>query len=37
MTKKSKHAGLAEQNGFDPAFLEVVKATAKRNTYQTRV
>jgi hypothetical protein len=21
MNKKSKHAGLAEQNGFDPAFL----------------
>jgi hypothetical protein len=33
----SKHAGLAQQNGFGPAFLhsllKLVKGTAKPNTY----
>jgi hypothetical protein len=37
----SKYAGLAQQNGFGPAFLhsllKLVKGTAKPNTCQTRV
>jgi hypothetical protein len=36
-----KHAGLAQQNGFGPAFvnsvLTLVKHTAKPNTCQRRV
>jgi hypothetical protein len=39
--KKSKHAGLAQQNGFDPAFLHSllrpVQDTAKPNTCWRRV
>jgi len=39
--EKSKHAGLAQQNGFGPAFLDsllrLVKVTAKPNTCQRRV
>jgi hypothetical protein len=39
--EKSKHAGLALQNGFDPAFfhcfVRLVKGPALHNTYQRRV
>jgi hypothetical protein len=39
--EKSKHASLAQQNGFGPAFLynllRLVKGTAKPNTCQRRV
>jgi hypothetical protein len=39
--EKSKHAYLAQQNGFGPAFqhnlLRVVKCTAKQNIWQRRV
>jgi hypothetical protein len=39
--EKSKHAGLAQQNGFGPAFLHsllrLVKGTTKPNTCQRRV
>ncbi len=39
--KKSKHAGLAQQNGFGPIFLHsllrLVKGTTKPSTYQRRV
>jgi hypothetical protein len=39
--EKSKYAGLAQQNGFGPAFLHgllrLVKGAAKPNTCQRRV
>jgi hypothetical protein len=39
--EKSKHAYLAQQNGFGPAFqhnlLRVVTCTAKQNIWQRRV
>jgi hypothetical protein len=38
---KSKHAALAQQNGFGPSFLHIflrlVNVTAKPNTWQRRV
>ncbi len=38
--EKSNHAGLAQQNGFGPAFfhilLRLVKGTTKPNTYQRK-